>query len=81
MAIQVLVFAMTVVVIVFQSRAVYRLALNRERWERESRLSVAGKILFAVLCVLVFGLILVGILWRIFVGPFPPAHEWFALST
>ena len=78
--IQVLVFALAVVVVVIQGRALYRLALDRERWERESRLSVPGKLLFAVLCILVSALILVGILWRMFSGPVPPAHEWLALS-
>jgi len=83
---QALVVALSVVYFAVQCSSTLRFVFSssyrrrtRERW-RESHLSVLGKILFAVLCFLVFGLVVAGILWRIFVGPVPPVHEWFAPS-
>ena len=84
---QALVVAVFVVYFAVQCRSTLRFVFSssyrrrtRERWERESYLGVIGKILFAVLCSIAFGLVVAGIFWRIFVGPVPPAHEWIAPS-
>jgi len=80
----VLFFAFAIFDLIVQCVWVVRFALSptfrsqtRERWDRESRASVRVKILFALLCFLVCGLVVGAILWRIFVGPVPPVHEWF----
>jgi hypothetical protein len=48
----------------------------QERWRSKSRLSRTAERMFGALCFVIVNIVVGVILWRIFVGPLKPLHEW-----
>ena len=49
---------------------------TRQRWGQASRTAVVGQLTFVLLSFFTVSLVVIAVLWRIFVGPIPPIHEW-----
>ena len=47
-----------------------------ERWRSKSRLFGTAEWMFGALCFVTVNFVVAVILWRIFVGPLKPIHEW-----
>jgi hypothetical protein len=48
----------------------------RARWSSKSAFSRVGAGIFITLCFLIVNGILAAVLWRFFIGPIKPIHEW-----
>jgi hypothetical protein len=48
----------------------------QQRWRSKSRLSRSAERAFGALCFVIVNILVAAILWRIFVGPLKPIHEW-----
>jgi hypothetical protein len=49
---------------------------ERARWSSKSALTRIGEGIFIAVCFLIVNGLLAAVLWRFFVGPIKPIHEW-----
>jgi hypothetical protein len=49
---------------------------TRQRWSTTSRMYMLGQISFALLCFLALNFFLAALIWAVFGGSIPSAHQW-----